>query len=55
MSRAASLPVLVDADHGYGNASMSAARTELEAAGAAGLAHEDALLPQAYRITEPAN
>src|SRR5713226_6828160 len=38
MSRAGTLPVLVDADHGYGNA-MNARRTvgELEMAGAAGL------------------
>ena len=38
MSHAASLPVLVDADHGYGNA-LNVRRTvqELEAAGAAGL------------------
>ena len=38
MSRAADLPVLVDADHGYGNA-LNVRRTvqELEAAGAAGL------------------
>src|SRR4051812_1678508 len=50
MSRAASLPVLVDADHGYGNA-LNVRRTvqELEAAGAAGLTIEDTLLPQAYR------
>lgn len=49
MSRAASLPVLVDADHGYGNA-LNARRTvqELETAGAAGLTIEDTLLPQAY-------
>jgi carboxyvinyl-carboxyphosphonate phosphorylmutase len=49
MSRAATLPVLVDADHGYGNA-MNVRRTvqELEAAGAAGLTIEDTLLPQAY-------
>jgi carboxyvinyl-carboxyphosphonate phosphorylmutase len=49
MSRAAALPVLVDADHGYGNA-LSVRRTvqELEAAGAAGLTIEDTLLPQAY-------
>jgi oxaloacetate decarboxylase len=49
MSRAASLPVLVDADHGYGNA-LNVRRTvqELEAAGAAGLTIEDTLLPQAY-------
>jgi oxaloacetate decarboxylase len=49
MSRAASLPVLVDADHGYGNA-LNVRRTvqELDAAGAAGLTIEDTLLPQAY-------
>jgi carboxyvinyl-carboxyphosphonate phosphorylmutase len=49
MSRAASLPVLVDADHGYGNA-LNVRRTvqELEASGAAGLTIEDTLLPQAY-------
>src|SRR3979490_1378284 len=49
MSRASSLPGLVDADHGYGNA-LNVRRTvqELEAAGAAGLTIEDTLLPQAY-------
>ena len=49
MSRAAELPVLVDADHGYGNA-LNVRRTvqELEIAGAAGLTIEDTLLPQAY-------
>jgi carboxyvinyl-carboxyphosphonate phosphorylmutase len=49
MSRAAGLPVLVDADHGYGNA-MNVRRTieELETAGAAGLTIEDTLLPQTF-------
>jgi carboxyvinyl-carboxyphosphonate phosphorylmutase len=49
MSRAASLPVLVDADHGYGNA-LNVRRTveELETAGAAGLTIEDTLLPQVF-------
>jgi carboxyvinyl-carboxyphosphonate phosphorylmutase len=49
MSRAAELPVLVDADHGYGNA-LNVRRTvqELECAGAAGLTIEDTLLPQAF-------
>jgi oxaloacetate decarboxylase len=49
MSRAASLPVVVDADHGYGNA-LNVRRTvqELEMAGAAGLTIEDTLLPQAF-------
>ena len=52
MSRAAALPVLVDADHGYGNA-MNVRRTveELESAGAAGLTIEDTLLPQAFGET----
>lgn len=54
MSRAAALPVLVDADHGYGNA-MNVRRTvqELEAAGAAGLTIEDTLLPQAHGEAKP--
>jgi len=54
MSRAADLPVLVDADHGYGNA-LNVRRTvqELEAAGAAGMTIEDTLLPQAYGVAEP--
>jgi len=49
ISRAASLPVLIDADHGYGNA-LNVRRTieELETAGAAGLTIEDTLLPQAF-------
>jgi carboxyvinyl-carboxyphosphonate phosphorylmutase len=54
MSRAASLPVLVDADHGYGNA-LNVRRTvqELESAGAAGLTIEDTLLPQAFGAAKP--
>jgi oxaloacetate decarboxylase len=49
MSRASSLPVVVDADHGYGNA-LNVRRTieELETAGVAGLTIEDTLLPQAF-------
>ena len=49
MSRASSLPVVVDADHGYGNA-LNVRRTieELETAGAAGLTIEDTLLPQTF-------
>ena len=49
MSRAATLPVLVDADHGYGNA-LNVRRTvqELDAAGAGGLTIEDTLLPQVF-------
>jgi carboxyvinyl-carboxyphosphonate phosphorylmutase len=52
MSRAAALPVLVDADHGYGNA-LNVRRTvdELEIAGAAGLTIEDTLLPQPFGQT----
>ena len=53
MSRASALPVLVDADHGYGNA-LNVRRTieELEAAGAAGLTIEDTLLPPAFDETK---
>jgi oxaloacetate decarboxylase len=53
MSRASALPVLVDADHGYGNA-LNVRRTieELETAGAAGLTIEDTLLPPAYGETK---
>jgi oxaloacetate decarboxylase len=52
MSRASTLPVLVDADHGYGNA-LNVRRTieELETAGCAGLTIEDTLLPPAYGET----
>jgi carboxyvinyl-carboxyphosphonate phosphorylmutase len=52
MSRASTLPVLVDADHGYGNA-LNVRRTieELEAAGCSGLTIEDTLLPPAYGET----
>jgi carboxyvinyl-carboxyphosphonate phosphorylmutase len=53
MSRASALPVLVDADHGFGNA-LNVHRTvqELETAGAAGLTIEDTLLPQAFGQTK---
>ena len=46
---ASDLPVLVDADHGFGNA-LNVMRTveELAAAGAAGLSIEDTLLPRAF-------
>jgi oxaloacetate decarboxylase len=46
MSRAATLPFMVDADHGYGNA-LNVRRTveELEAAGVAALSIEDTVLP----------
>ncbi len=54
MARAAALPVLIDADHGYGNA-LNVRRTveELDAAGAAGLTIEDTLLPQAFGEAKP--
>jgi carboxyvinyl-carboxyphosphonate phosphorylmutase len=47
--RAGNLCLLVDADHGYGNA-LNVRRTvqELETAGAAGLTIEDTLLPQPF-------
>ena len=47
--RAANLPLLVDADHGYGNA-LNVGRTveELEAAGVAALTIEDTLLPAPF-------
>ncbi len=49
ISRAAELPLLVDADHGYGNA-LNVMRTveELENAGISGLSIEDTELPQPY-------
>ncbi len=49
ISRASRLPVMVDADHGYGNA-LNVMRTveELEAAGVAALTIEDTALPQAF-------
>jgi carboxyvinyl-carboxyphosphonate phosphorylmutase len=47
--RAATLPLMVDADHGYGNA-LSVMRTveELETAGVAALTIEDTLLPRGF-------
>jgi oxaloacetate decarboxylase len=53
INRAGNLPLLVDADHGYGNA-LSVKRTveELETAGVAGLTIEDTLLPTPYGATE---
>lgn len=49
IGRASALPVIADADHGYGNA-LNAMRTveELEAAGIAGLTIEDTLLPRPF-------
>jgi len=52
--RAGNLPLLCDADHGYGNA-LNVMRTveELEAAGVAGLSIEDTELPAAYGSNQP--
>jgi len=49
INRAADLPLMVDADHGYGNA-LNVKRTveELETAGVAGLSIEDTVLPTAF-------
>jgi oxaloacetate decarboxylase len=49
IGRAADLPLLVDADHGYGNA-LNVMRTveELENAGVAALSVEDTNLPRGY-------
>ncbi len=49
INRAGSLPLIVDADHGYGNA-LSVQRTvdELETAGVAAMTIEDTLLPTPY-------
>ncbi len=52
--RVSTLPLLVDADHGYGNA-LSVMRTvqELEHAGVAALSIEDTALPHAFGQTAP--
>ena len=49
INRAGKLPLLVDADHGYGNA-LSVKRTveELETAGVAALTIEDTALPTGF-------
>jgi carboxyvinyl-carboxyphosphonate phosphorylmutase len=48
--RASELPILVDADHGYGNA-LNVRRTieELETAGVSALSIEDTALPRSFR------
>lgn len=55
IGRAAELPLMVDADHGYGNA-LNVMRTveELETAGVAGLSIEDTLLPRAFGPSDKA-
>ena len=54
INRAGKLPLLVDADHGYGNA-LNVMRTiqELETAGVAAASIEDTLLPRSYGETKP--
>jgi len=55
INRAGKLPLLVDADHGYGNA-LSVMRTvqELETAGVAAMTIEDTLLQRPYGDGKPA-
>jgi carboxyvinyl-carboxyphosphonate phosphorylmutase len=54
INRAGKLPLMVDADHGYGNA-LNVMRTvqELETAGVAGLMIEDTSLPRAFSENKP--
>src|ERR1700756_2967309 len=54
INRAGKLPLMVDADHGYGNA-LSVKRTveELETAGIAGMSIEDTDLPNPFGTTKP--
>jgi carboxyvinyl-carboxyphosphonate phosphorylmutase len=54
INRAGGLPLMVDADHGYGNA-LNVMRTveELEIAGVAALTVEDTRLPRAYGEARP--
>jgi oxaloacetate decarboxylase len=55
IGRAADLSLMVDADHGYGNA-LNVMRTveELETAGIAGLSIEDTLLPRTFGPSDKA-
>jgi carboxyvinyl-carboxyphosphonate phosphorylmutase len=54
INRAGKIPLMVDADHGYGNA-LNVMRTvqELETAGVAGLMIEDTVLPRAFAEKKP--
>ncbi len=54
ITRAGSLPLMVDADHGYGNA-LNVQRTveELEVAGIAGMSIEDTELPRPHGAPKP--
>ena len=51
IGRASDLPIICDADHGYGNA-LNVMRTvqELETAGVAGLTIEDTILPRPFGV-----
>lgn len=54
ITRAGAPPLLVDADHGYGNAlGVMRAVAELEAAGVAALTIEDTALPAPYAVAGP--
>lgn len=52
IGRACDLPIICDADHGYGNA-LNVMRTvqELEAAGVAGMTIEDTVLPRPFGVS----
>ena len=54
INRASNLPLMVDADHGYGNA-LNVMRTvqELETAGVGGLSIEDTNLPRPFNEPKP--
>ena len=54
INRAGKLPLMVDADHGYGNA-LNVMRTvqELETAGVAALTIEDTALPRGFNESKP--
>jgi len=54
INRAGKLPLMVDADHGYGNA-LNVMRTiqELETAGVAGIMIEDTILPRTFGEKSP--
>jgi oxaloacetate decarboxylase len=54
INRAGKLPLMVDADHGYGNA-LNVMRTiqELETAGVAGIMIEDTVLPRSFGEKKP--
>lgn len=53
IGRACDLPIICDADHGYGNA-LNVMRTvqELEAAGVSGMTIEDTALPRPFGVSE---